>query len=256
MTINQTIVIGILMPFLGTTMGAAMVFCLKNKISTVLHKILFGFAAGVMVAASVWSLLLPSIEMSITQGLIAWLPPSIGFFSGIVALLIIDEGIRKMEQQKHHDHTSVWMMFLAITLHNVPEGMAVGVILASLLSQNIGVSIASALSLSMGIAIQNIPEGGIVSLPLKSEGKTKTCSFFYGVLSGIVEPIAAITTILLTGMMTSILTYLLAFAAGAMIYVVAIELIPQMVEGKGKQLGMIFLGIGFVIMMILDVALG
>lgn len=264
---------GILIPFIGTAIGAAMVFLLKNKISELIQKILVGFAAGVMIAASVWSLLIPSIEMSQSQGVISWIPASIGFLLGIIILMVIDEKVKKMEENRSNNsnikqletHSAkkiirptgrTLMLALAVTLHNIPEGMAVGVIFAGLLSKQAGITVAGAIALSVGIGIQNIPEGAIISMPLKSEGMSKIRSFIYGALSGIVEPIGAIITVLLTRIILPILSYLLSFAAGAMIYVVVEELIPQIQIGKYKNIGIISLAIGFILMMVLDVALG
>lgn len=249
----STVLVGIMIPFIGTTIGSALVFLLKNKISDYIQKVLLGFAAGVMIAASVWSLLIPAIDMSIEQGNIGWLPASIGFLAGIISLMLIDKKIKKMENCKIN---KTLMLVIAVTLHNIPEGMAVGVVFAGLLAGEAGINVAIAFALALGIALQNIPEGAIISMPLKSEGFGKIKSFLYGTASGIVEPIGAIITILLTGIIVPVLSYLLSFAAGAMIYVVIVELIPQISEGKYKEYGTISLALGFIIMMILDVALG
>lgn len=254
--------IGLLIPFLGTLLGSAMVFLMKNEMNKKVEKILLGFASGVMIAASVWSLIIPSIEMAEAQGKIAWIPASIGFLLGIVFLLVLDSVIPHMhlESEKPEGVKSklkkTTMMVFAVTLHNIPEGMAVGVTFAGALIGNTGITMAGAISLAIGIAIQNFPEGAIISMPLKSEGVSKSKAFLYGTLSGIVEPIGAIITILLTNAVVPILPYLLSFAAGAMIYVVVEELIPESQAGEHSNIGTIGVAIGFVIMMILDVALG
>ena len=258
----ENILIGLLIPFLGTVLGSAMVFFMKDKINPKLQKILSGFASGVMIAASIWSLIIPSINMAEEQGDISWLPASIGFLVGVAFLLILDSIIPHLhiETKKPEGIKSklknATMMVLAVTLHNIPEGMTVGVVYAGLLAQNTNITLAGALALSIGMAIQNFPEGAIISMPLKSEGMSKTKSFLYGALSGIVEPLGAIITILLTSIVTPILPYLLAFAAGAMIYVVVDELIPETETGEHSNIGTIGVAIGFVIMMILDIALG
>ena len=258
----SNIVIGLLIPFIGTALGSAMVYLLKDKVNIKIEKVLLGFASGVMIAASVWSLLIPSIKMAEKQGTIAWMPASIGFILGIAFLLLLDRIIPHLhinENKPEGSKTKIsktMMLVLAVTLHNIPEGMAVGVVFAGLLTGNTAISVAGAFALSMGIALQNFPEGAIISMPLKSEGVSKNKSFIYGVLSGIVEPIAGLITILLTSAISSVLPYFLSFAAGAMIYVVAEELIPDSQNGKHSDLGTIGLAIGFVIMMILDVALG
>lgn len=254
--------LGLLIPFLGTTLGAGMVFLMKNKINKKIEKLLLGFASGVMIAASVWSLLIPSIDMAKTQNIVEWIPATIGFMLGIIFLLILDSIIPHL-----HLHTDkpeglkakiekTTMMVLAVTLHNIPEGMAVGVVFAGALAQNTGITLAGALVLAIGIAIQNFPEGAIISMPLKSEGMSKQKAFLYGTLSGIVEPIGAILTIALTNLVVPILPYFLSFAAGAMIYVVVEELIPESQNGEHSNIGTIGVAIGFIIMMILDVALG
>ena len=255
----MSILVGLLIPFIGTTLGSCMVFLMKNKINYKLEKILLGFAAGVMVAASIWSLLIPSIDMS--QGHIKWLPASLGFILGIIFLLILDNliphlHIKSREQEGIKTKLGKSnMMVLAVTLHNIPEGMAVGVALAGTISGNT-ITMAGAIALSVGIAIQNFPEGAIISMPLKEEGNSKSKSFLYGLLSGIVEPIGGIITILLTSLVVPILPYLLSFAAGAMIYVVVEELIPESHVGRHSNLGTIGFSLGFIIMMILDIALG
>lgn len=253
---------GILIPFLGTLLGSSTVFLMKNEMNKKVEKMLLGFASGVMIAASVWSLLIPSIEMVKEQGNIAWIPASIGFLLGMTFLLILDSIIPHMhlESEKPEGIKSklkkTTMMIFAVTLHNIPEGMAVGVTFAGALSGNAGITMAGALTLAIGIAIQNFPEGAIISMPLKSEGMSKLKAFLYGTLSGIVEPMGAIITILITNFITPLLPYFLAFAAGAMIYVVVEELIPESQAGEHSNIGTIGVALGFAIMMILDVALG
>jgi len=258
---NIETVLGILIPFAGTSMGAAMVFVLKKSISGQMQKILTGFAAGVMVAASFWSLLQPALESSEAMEKLSFLPAAVGFLVGVGFLLLLDIVIPHM----HLDHQSegprsgikrTTKLILAVTLHNIPEGMAVGVVYAGLVSGNTGITSAGALALALGIAIQNFPEGAIVSMPLRAEGMSKKTTFLYGVLSGIVEPIAAFITILAFGTVVPVMPYLLAFAAGAMMYVVVEELIPEMSEGKHSNAGTIAFALGFVLMMVLDVALG
>ncbi len=256
------ILIGLLIPFLGTTLGAAMVFFMKNKVNDKIQKLLLGFASGVMLAASIWSLIIPSMNMAKQQGEVEWGPAAIGFLLGILFLLALDTIIphlhishEKPEGIKSKLKKST-MMVLAVTLHNIPEGMAAGVTFAGAMIGNTGITVAGAISLAIGIAIQNFPEGTIISMPLKSEGVSKPKAFLYGMLSGIVEPIGAIITILLTNAVVPILPYLLSFAAGAMIYAVVEELIPESQEGEHSNLGTIGVAIGFVLMMILDVALG
>ena len=256
------IFLGLAIPFLGTTLGAAMVFLMKKEMNKKVEKILLGFASGVMIAASVCSLLIPSIEMAETQGKVAWIPAAIGFLLGIVFLLVLDSVVPHihLESEKTEGIKSklkkTTMMVFAVTLHNIPEGMAVGVTFAGALAQNAGITIAGAFALAIGIAIQNFPEGAIISMPLKSEGVSKPKAFLYGTLSGIVEPIGAVITILLTNAVVPILPYLLSFAAGSMIYVVVEELIPESQAGEHSNIGTIGVAIGFTIMMILDVALG
>ena len=254
--------LGLMIPFVGTTLGAAMVFLMKNSINKRVERVLLGFASGVMVAASVWSLLIPSIDMAEKQGMVMWVPASLGFMLGIVFLLILDNIIphlhmnsKEAEGLKTRLGKSA-MMVLAVTLHNIPEGMAVGVLIAGAISNSSEVTMAGAIALSIGIAIQNFPEGAIISMPLKEEGNTKMKSFLYGTLSGIVEPIGGFITIILTSLVVPILPYLLSFAAGAMIYVVVEELIPESQVGKHSNLGTLGFSFGFVIMMILDVVLG
>ena len=256
------VVYGLLIPFLGTTLGAGMVFFLKNNIKQSVEKLLLGFASGVMIAASIWSLLMPAIEMSEEQGKIGWLAPAVGFLLGMLFLLVLDSIIPHMHLDKEKPEgvksklKKTTMLVLAVTLHNIPEGMAVGVTFAGALLGNSGITMTGAMALAIGIAIQNFPEGAIISMPLKSEGVSKGKAFLYGAISGIVEPIAAIITILLTELVVPILPYLLSFAAGAMIYVVVEELIPESQMGKHSNIGTVGVALGFVIMMILDVALG
>jgi ZIP family zinc transporter len=254
--------IGLLLPFAGTALGAAMVFLLRNELSARLQKLLLGFASGVMMAASVWSLLLPSIDIATEQGVTAWLPAACGFVGGMLFLLVLDTLIPHLHvnsQEAEGVHSSLGRsakLILAVTLHNIPEGMAVGVVFAGAMVESVGISLAGAMALSLGIAIQNFPEGAIISMPLKGEGHSKGRSFLYGALSGIVEPIAAIITILLIEHLLPALPFLLAFSAGAMIYVVVEELIPESQSGKHSNIATIGVAAGFTLMMILDVALG
>lgn len=256
------IVFGLLIPFLGTTLGSAMVFFMKNKMNNKVEKLLLGFASGVMIAASVWSLIIPSIDMAEEQNIISWIPATIGFLLGIVFLLVLDSIIPHLHLNSNKPEgvkaklQKTTMMVLAVTLHNIPEGMAVGVVFAGAIAQNSGITMAGAIALAIGISIQNFPEGAIISMPLKSEGTSKSKAFLYGTLSGIVEPIGAVITIALTSLVVPILPYLLSFAAGAMIYVVVEELIPSAQTGEHSNISTIGLAVGFVIMMILDVALG
>lgn len=253
---------GLLIPFLGTLLGAACVFFMKKSLGDLVQRALAGFAAGVMVAASVWSLLIPAIEQSEAMGAFAFLPAFIGFWIGVLFLLALDHliphlhvGSAEAEGPKSKLGRTT-MMVLAVTLHNIPEGMAVGVMYAGLLSGNMQITAASALALSIGIAIQNFPEGAIISMPLRAEGESKGKAFLGGVLSGIVEPIGAILTIIAAQFIVPALPYLLSFAAGAMVYVVVEELIPEMSQGRHSNIGTIFFAVGFSIMMMLDVALG
>ena len=256
------IILGLLIPFFGTALGSSMVFLMKDKMNLKTEKILLGFASGVMIAASVWSLIIPSINMAEEQGKVAWIPAAVGFLLGMLFLLVLDSVIPHMhlESDKPEGVKSklkkTTMMLLAVTLHNIPEGMAVGVTFAGALMGNTGITLSGAIALACGIAIQNFPEGAIVSMPVKSEGVSKPKAFLYGALSGIVEPIAAIITILLANAIIPVLPYLLSFAAGAMLYVVVEELIPESQAGEHSNIGTIGVAIGFVIMMILDVALG
>ncbi len=256
------IAIGLLIPFLGTTLGAACVFFLKNDLNPLVQKALLGFASGVMVAASVWSLLIPAIDMSDSMGKLAFLPAAVGFSIGMLFLLAMDRLVPHLHLNEDKPEglpsslKKTTMLVLAVTLHNIPEGMAVGVVFAGLLSGNEKITLAGAVALSVGIAIQNFPEGAIISLPLKGEGCSSRKAFVYGMASGVVEPIAAFITILLTAVVTPLLPYLLAFAAGAMLYVVVEELLPEASSGSHSNIGTIGFAVGFLIMMILDVALG
>ncbi|HKM05171.1 MAG TPA: ZIP family metal transporter [Lachnospiraceae bacterium] len=258
----MNITFGILIPFIGTTLGAACVFFLKDRIKPLVQKGLLGFASGVMVAASVWSLLIPAIDMSENWGKFSFVPAVVGFIFGTGFLLLMDKIIPHLHLDSDEPEgmkstlNKNTMLVLAVTLHNIPEGMAVGVVFAGLLSGNSGITLAGAFTLALGIAIQNFPEGAIISLPLKSEGASRKKAFLYGVGSGIVEPIAAVITLLLTSLVVPILPYLLSFAAGAMIYVVVEELIPEASEGEHSNICTIGFAVGFLIMMSLDVALG
>ena len=253
---------GIIIPFLGTSTGAACVFFMKKNMSEQLSRILTGFAAGVMVAASVWSLLIPAMEQSDGMGRLAFVPAVTGFWGGILFLLLLDHVIPHLHQHSNSAEgpksrlQRTTMMVLAVTLHNIPEGMAVGVVYAGYLAGNVKISATAALALSLGIAIQNFPEGEIISMPLRAEGMKKGKAFCGGVLSGIVEPIGAVLTILAAGVVIPALPYLLSFAAGAMLYVVVEELIPEMSQGKHSNIGTVFFAVGFSVMMMLDVALG
>ena len=254
--------IGILIPFIGTTLGSACVFFMKKSLSGMVQRSLAGFAAGVMVAASIWSLLIPAIEQSESMGRLSFLPAFIGFWIGILFLLLLDHmiphlhvGSEQTEGPKSNLSRTA-MMVLAVTLHNIPEGMAVGVMYAGFLAGNTPITAAGALALSIGIAIQNFPEGAIISMPLRAEGESKNRAFWGGVLSGVVEPIGAVLTILAAQLVIPVLPYLLSFAAGAMLYVVVEELIPEMSQGEHSNIGTIFFAVGFSVMMVLDVALG
>ena len=254
--------LGIMIPFLGTTLGAACVFFLKRSLDDLVRRSLAGFAAGVMVAASIWSLLIPAIEQSEDMGKLSFLPAFIGFWSGVLFLLLLDRliphlhvGSEQAEGPKSKLGRTT-MMVLAVTLHNIPEGMAVGVVYAGFLSGNTQITAASALALSLGIAIQNFPEGAIISMPLRAEGESKSKAFLGGVLSGVVEPIGAVLTLLTAQLVIPALPYLLSFAAGAMLYVVVEELIPEMSQGRHSNLGTVFFAVVFSVMMVLDVALG
>ncbi|RXZ53425.1 ZIP family metal transporter [Senegalimassilia faecalis] len=258
---SQT-VYGVLIPFLGTSLGAACVFFMRRQFSDAVQRVLIGFAAGVMVAASVWSLLIPAIEQVAWMGKLAFLPAFVGFWIGILFLLGLDHLIPHLHARSNQTEgpksrlQKTTMMVLAVTLHNIPEGMAVGVVYAGLLSGTAQITAAGALALSLGIAIQNLPEGAIISMPLRAEGESKGRAFLSGVLSGVVEPIGAVLTILGASLIVPALPYLLSFAAGAMLYVVVEELIPEMSQGKHSNLGTLAFAAGFSIMMALDMALG
>lgn len=253
---------GILIPFLGTSLGVFCVFFMKKSMSDMVQRILTGFAAGVMVAASIWSLLIPSLEQSESMGKWSFVPATVGFWFGILFLLLLDHVIPHLHrgsQDAEGPKTRLQrttMQVLAVTLHNIPEGMAVGVVYAGYLAGNESITAMGALVLAIGIAIQNFPEGAIISMPLRAEGVGKGKAFLGGMLSGIVEPIGAVLTILAAGRIVPLLPYLLSFAAGAMIYVVVEELIPEMSEGVHSDVGTLFFAVGFTLMMILDVALG
>ena len=256
------LVIGLLVPLLGTMLGAAFVFLMKDEMSPRLQKTLLGFASGVMVAASVWSLLIPSIEMVADSGRWSVLPAAVGFLLGMGFLLMIDEltphlhiGTDKPEGPRSRLSRTA-MLALAVTIHNLPEGMAVGVVFAGAENGAAGLSLASALAVSIGIAIQNVPEGAIISMPMRAAGNSKWKSFVIGSLSGAVEPLGGLAVVLLASFMIPVLPYMLAFAAGAMFYVVVEELIPEASEGEHSNLSTIGFAIGFVLMMVLDVVLG
>ena len=257
---NLEIFRGILIPFLGTMLGAACVFFMKRSLSSSIQRALTGFAAGIMTAASVWSLLIPAMEQCASMGKLAFLPAAVGFLVGIFFLLGLDHLIPHLHMNSSEAEGPKSKLkkttMLAVTLHNIPEGMAVGVVYAGWASGNMSISAAAALALSVGIAIQNFPEGAIISMPLRAEGMGKGKAFLYGTLSGVVEPIGAVLTVLAAGLVLPILPYLLSFAAGAMIYVVVEELIPEMSEAPHSNVGTIFYAVGFVLMMTLDVALG
>ena len=259
---TMNVILGVLLPLVGTTLGATMVFFLKGEMKPTLQKTLLGFASGVMIAASIWSLLIPAIEMSEKAGGVAWVPAVAGFLLGMGFLLALDTFVPHQhldsdspEGRPSKKKKSSMLMF-AVTLHNIPEGMAVGVVFAGMLGAGTGISMAAAFALSVGIAIQNFPEGAIISMPLLGTGISKKKAFGYGFFSGIVEPIAAVFTILLTGLVEPVLPYVLSFAAGAMIYVVVEELIPESNAGAHSNAGSIGVAFGFALMMLLDVALG
>lgn len=258
----ESIALGVILPFIGTALGASTVFLLKNELNPKIRKFLLGFASGVMIAASIWSLIIPASEMSVLNGKSEWVAPVVGFMLGMLFLLALDTFVP-------HQHLSCDkpegcstkmgrnnLLFMSVTLHNVPEGMAVGAVFAGLLAGGVELGLMSALSLSIGIAIQNFPEGAIISLPLKSAGETKGKSFLFGAASGIVEPVAALVTIAFSSLILPILPYLLSFAAGAMIYVVVEELIPESQEGEHSNIATVGVMLGFALMMVLDMALG
>ncbi len=260
--VSGNVAIGILVPFLGTVLGSALVLFLRHEFNANLQKLLLGFASGVMMAASVWSLLIPAIDMAEKNGGIGWVPAAVGFMAGIAFLLLLDTLVPHLhldsdhpEGLPSHAHRNT-MLLLAVTIHNIPEGMAVGVVMAGFMAGAEGISLTAAMALSLGIALQNIPEGAIVSVPLKMAGITRRKAFLLGSLSGLVEPVAAGVTIMLASLLGPSIPYVLAFAAGAMIYVVVEELIPELQTGDHSNIGVIGVALGFVLMMILDVALG
>ncbi len=254
--------VGILIPFVGTSLGAACVYIMKKEMNPFVNKALLGFASGVMIAASIWSLIIPAIDMSSNMGKLSFIPAAVGVLVGILFLLMLDKLIPHLHSNsnepegiKKNNLKKATMLVLAVVIHNIPEGMAVGIVFAGALNEGALLTLAGAFALSIGIAIQNFPEGAIISMPLISEGLSKNKAFLYGVLSGVVEPIGAIVTIMFSGLITPFMPYLLSFAAGAMIYVVVEELIPEASQGEHSNIGTIGFSIGFVIMMILDVAL-
>lgn len=267
-------IIGILIPFTGTTLGAACVFFMKNQIKPKVQQTLLGVASGVMIAASVWSLLMPSIDMSAGMGKLSFVPAAVGFLLGMIFLIVIDKVVpyicllpenedlntckyrNKGKKLFNKPLSKTNLLLLAVTIHNVPEGMAVGVVFAGVINNSSLVTLAGAMALAIGIGIQNFPEGAIISLPMKADGKSKKKAFLYGTLSGAVEPIASIITILLAAVVEPVLPYFLSFAAGAMLYVVIEELVPEAKQDSKTKLGTIGFTIGFLIMMILDVMLG
>ena len=259
---DEKIVLGLLIPFAGTALGAGCVFFMKKGLSNMVQRALAGFAAGVMVAASIWSLIIPAMEQSEDMGKLSFLPAFIGFWLGILFLLLLDTVIPHLHVNAEKSEgprsrlKKTTMMVLAVTLHNIPEGMAVGVVYAGLISENATITSGGALALALGIAIQNFPEGAIVSMPLCAEGRSKGKAFLLGALSGAVEPVGALITILAAGLIVPAMPYLLSFAAGAMMYVVVEELIPEMTEGEHSNIGVIMFSVGFTLMMALDVALG
>jgi ZIP family zinc transporter len=258
----QNIWTGILIPFLGTSLGSACVFFLKNDLKENVQRFMTGFAAGVMTAASVWSLLIPALEQASDLGRLSFIPAVIGFWAGVLFLLLLDHvtpHLHRFAAQPEGPHTGLsntTLLLLAVTIHNIPEGMAVGAVYAGYLSGTANVTASAALTLSLGIAIQNFPEGAIISMPLHAQGEPKLKSFIGGVFSGAVEPVAAIITILLAKAVVPLMPYFLSFAAGAMLYVVVEELIPEMMEGKHSNIGVLSYAFGFSLMMVLDVALG
>lgn len=260
MLLNGLIII--LIPFLGTSLGSAVVLFSKGELNQKLQKFLLGFASGVMIAASIWSLLIPSIEMAESQNIVAWIPATVGFLLGIGFLLLLDSVIPHMHLDSDNPEgvrsslSKNTMLVLAVALHNIPEGMAVGVTFVGAIADNTGITVAGALVLAVGIAIQNFPEGAIISLPLHAGGVSRKKSCFLGIMSGVVEPIGAVLTVIFAEIAVPLLPYLLSFAAGAMIYVVTEELIPESQNGKHSNIGTIGVAIGFTLMMVLDVALG
>ena len=262
MFLRPEVLQGVFIPFLGTVLGAACVFFLKGQMPRQVQRALTGFAAGVMTAASVWSLLIPAMDQAAHLGKLAFLPAFIGLWVGVLFLLVLDKAIPHLHMNSDCPEGrscglgKSTMLFFAVALHNLPEGMAVGVLLAGWLSGNETISSTAVLALAIGIAIQNVPEGAIISMPLKSNGMNRGKAFALGAASGAVEPVGAILTLLLSGLLAPVLPYVLAFAAGAMLYVVVEELIPEMSEGDHSNIGTIFFTVGFSVMMVLDVALG
>ena len=259
---ETSVIITLLIPFIGTLIGSSFVFFMKREMPPLFQKALLGFASGVMVAAAVWSLLIPSMEMLSGEGIRAVIPAAVGFILGVCFLLAIDYltphlhiGDDRPEGLKARLSRTA-MLALAVTIHNIPEGMAVGVVIAGALSDGISIAPAAAMATAIGIAIQNIPEGAIISMPMRSAGNSRRKSFLIGALSGVVEPIGAVIVILLASLMTPLLPYFLAFAAGAMMYVVVEELIPEASEGRHSNIGTVGFAVGFVLMMVLDVVLG
>lgn len=259
---NSNVFLGIAIPFIGTTAGAACVFLMRKELSRNIQRALTGFAGGVMVAASIWSLIIPAIDQSEHMGKFSFLPATIGFWCGILFLLLLDHVIPHMHMNSEESEgpkvqlKNTTMMVLAVTLHNIPEGMAVGIVYAGYLTGHGEISAGGAFALALGIAIQNFPEGAIISMPLHAQGKSKLRAFRDGVLSGAVEPVGAVITILMASVIAVAMPYMLSFAAGAMMYVVVEELIPEMSEGEHSNVGVIFFSVGFTVMMALDVALG
>ena len=259
---NKSIIIGLMVPFLGTSLGSACVFLMKEKMHRQVERALTGFASGVMVAASIWSLLVPAMEQSENMKKFAFVPAFIGFWAGIIFLLLLDSCVPHLHMNTDKAEgpksklAKTTMMVLAVTLHTIPEGMAVGVVYAGYKSGNVAITAGAALALSLGIAIQNFPEGAIISMPLAAEGRSRKKAFMYGVLSGAVEPVFGFLTILAVGFIVPAMPYLLSFAAGAMMYVVVEELIPEMSEGEHSNIGVVMFAVGFTIMMAMDVALG
>lgn len=258
----MTIFCGLMIPFIGTSLGSACVFVMKKELGEMVRRALTGFASGVMVAASIWSLIIPAMDQSKGMGKLAFIPAVVGFWVGILFLLLLDSVIPHLHMNAEKAEgpkaklKKTTMMILAVTLHNIPEGMAVGVVYAGLLAKNTTITAGGALALALGIAIQNFPEGAIISMPLHAEGQSKPRAFFDGVLSGAVEPIGGIITIFAAGLIGPVIPYLLSFAAGSMMYVVVEELIPEMSEGKHSNIGVVMFAVGFTLMMALDVALG
>ena len=259
---NMEIICGLIIPFLGTSLGSACVFFIRHDLSRGVQRALTGFAAGVMTAASIWSLIIPAMDMSESMGSFAFIPAAVGIWLGILFLLLLDSLIPHLHLNTDKAEglpsklARTTMMILAVTLHNIPEGMAVGIVYTGFLTGSVDMTAGGALALALGIAIQNFPEGAIISMPLHAEGKSKIKAFTGGVLSGAVEPIGSLLTILFASQLLPIMPYLLSFAAGAMIYVVVEELIPEMSEGEHSNIGVIMFSVGFTLMMILDAALG